>query len=763
MSHSADFFRDEVRNGFYISTVIKQAWAQTLDVLGEIDRICNKYDIRYFADWGTYLGAVRHGGFVPWDDDLDICMLRDDYIRFRQVADKELPGNYVIHDYARQKDHWLFLARVVNNDKMCFDENYLREHDNFPWLAGVDIFIKDYLYKDEEAEKARDDEVMNLIALAEGIVGGEITGDKAATLLRGVSSKYSITFPNINDKREIGIMLYREAERKMSEVNPEDADKVGQIFPWVLKMGMKASDDKAFYEKIIRLPFEDVTIPVPAAYNTVLTRRYGNYNVIRKVWTGHDYPFFEGQKREMEEISGTEFPHFTFDKSMLARQKSDKSGSLENVAAGYLDEIFALVNTGAGDAGSILGAAAKAQELAASLGTFIEETLGEDDRRCVSVTESLQEFCDALYEEYLEIEAGRASLLVRSREVLKKVCDCVRKEFANRREILFLTTGVRDFGVFKQFIMECNDETDICIIPLPVMKKDFYGKILMSEEEIASLVKAEDYAALNPDFAVLFKTGRQGNIRFCDYNNYDIRIHCPDTVYIQDPYDNVNPCLSVPAGFYTSRLRKYSERIVYVPRLKTVDFTAEDIIDQYNLRQCANTPGVICSDEVILWSENIKEQYVNALSAFAGEDTRDIWQNKITVAKYENKMQRAKRILWCIGLNELSENADCLEDAIHNRFGIIEEAKGPDVSVCLYPLNEDMWRDVNADLYDRICASVKDAGYAINDAVSGGAAGDDLSPDAAAEEFDAYYGSPSPFVPAFLVRKKPVMLANYKI
>ena len=52
------------------------------------------------------------GGFVPWDDDLDICMLREDYIRFREVADAELPGEYVIHDYGRQEDHWLMLARV---------------------------------------------------------------------------------------------------------------------------------------------------------------------------------------------------------------------------------------------------------------------------------------------------------------------------------------------------------------------------------------------------------------------------------------------------------------------------------------------------------------------------------------------------------------------------------------------------------------------------------------------------------------------------
>ena len=152
MERSIDFLRDEVRCGFYIPTAIKQAWAATLAVLDEIDRICTQHNIKYFADWGTFLGAVRHGGFVPWDDDLDICMLREDYNRFREVCDEELPDEFVIHDYERKEDHWLFLARVVNNEKMCFEDEYLKTHNNFPWLAGVDIFIKDYLYEDDDKE-----------------------------------------------------------------------------------------------------------------------------------------------------------------------------------------------------------------------------------------------------------------------------------------------------------------------------------------------------------------------------------------------------------------------------------------------------------------------------------------------------------------------------------------------------------------------------------------------------------------------------------
>ena len=88
------FFEDEVRDGFFVCSMMKHYWAAQITVLFEIDRICCKHEIPWFLDGGSLLGAVRHKGFIPWDDDVDISMKRHDLERFLTVAQKELPEGY---------------------------------------------------------------------------------------------------------------------------------------------------------------------------------------------------------------------------------------------------------------------------------------------------------------------------------------------------------------------------------------------------------------------------------------------------------------------------------------------------------------------------------------------------------------------------------------------------------------------------------------------------------------------------------------------
>lgn len=754
MEFNIDFFRDEVRNGFYIPTAIKQTWAAALEVLSEIDRICVKYDITYFADWGTLLGAVRHGGFVPWDDDLDICMKRDDYVKFRAVADTELPKNYVIHDYERKKDHWLFLARVVNNEHMCFDEKYLREHNNFPWLVGVDIFLKDYLYSDPEKEEYRDKEVMQIYTVAQGIINGKINEQTLSAQLKEIAKKYKISLSMKQNGTDLAVALCRLAEQQMARVKPEESDRIGQIFPWVLKRGSNAGEDKKLYEKTIRLPFENTTIPVPAYYNQVLSKKYRNYCVIRKIWTGHNYPFFEGQKKELEQFTGEPLPGFCFHEDMLNPPDKEHTGSLKTIAVECVmsikDMLSEAINAIAlGELESFSQLLTDSQQLAIDFGNLVETVKGEHNPHAINVIKALENFCDCVWQEYQDISSGNSNTLIRTLNALEDIDTAVTNNIVNIKEILFLPIGPKEWSGFRDTYKNAlnNKNAEVWVVPLPLLKKDYFGNLHMTDEEIKQAVKKDLYPK---------------DITITDWVKYNLSLHCPDTIYIQNSYDETNPCLTVPPDFYAKKMRNYTNELIFIPFKKTCEFGSEDRNDIYNMKHYVTAPGIIFSDKVMVQSENIREQYIRCLTDFGGKNTRTYWEEKIkiieenTYASTDDKTKK-KTLLFCIGANELMEHTDILAASIKERIEIFSEHKDHIcVSVFFYPNNPTEWNQVNRELSDEIFSAVETADMeviSINPIDS-----DDIS-----QDYDAYYGSPSPLVPAFITRQKPVMLANYDI
>ena len=127
-------------------TMLRKAQLRMLDILVEVDKVCKRHNIPYWVDYGTLLGAVRHGGFIPWDDDLDISMMEEDYRRFLAIAPQELSEQYVVQNSDTEKYYPLTFSKVVDVKSRTIDSTLdfsqsKRKHqgiwiDIFPIIKG---------------------------------------------------------------------------------------------------------------------------------------------------------------------------------------------------------------------------------------------------------------------------------------------------------------------------------------------------------------------------------------------------------------------------------------------------------------------------------------------------------------------------------------------------------------------------------------------------------------------------------------------------
>lgn len=119
---------------------LRRIQLRMLEILKCVDSICERHKIRYWLSSGTLLGAVRHGGFIPWDDDLDIELLREDYLRLMRILPKELPNEYVLQTYDSDPDYVYLYAKV--RDRNSFIEERFEVNRHFKYQGVfIDIFV----------------------------------------------------------------------------------------------------------------------------------------------------------------------------------------------------------------------------------------------------------------------------------------------------------------------------------------------------------------------------------------------------------------------------------------------------------------------------------------------------------------------------------------------------------------------------------------------------------------------------------------------
>ena len=297
------YFREETREGFVITEDMKRAWAAQLEVLEEVKRACGIIGIKFFADWGTLLGAVRHHGFIPWDDDMDIAMLRKDYMRFLSEAPALLEKYYEIKSVYNDPEDDTIKARIINGRHICFEPDFLEKFHGCPYVVGIDIFPVDNITDDKKALDKQIESLRFLLRTAESVPEKGSYGTEVLGLMKKIEKTFGIP---VNYNNRLKHELKKIYDIVCSLYQDENSAEVCSMIDFA--EGWDYHAKREWYEDICELPFENTTIPVPEGYDGLLQIKYGKeYMTPRNVGSSHDYPFYKSQIEELRLVMQQEF------------------------------------------------------------------------------------------------------------------------------------------------------------------------------------------------------------------------------------------------------------------------------------------------------------------------------------------------------------------------------------------------------------------------------------------------------------------------
>lgn len=238
-----------------------------LEILREIVRVCELNDIKYFLIGGTMLGAVRHQGFIPWDDDLDIGIMRTDYEKFLSVAPLSLNKRYKLVDWKTDKTYPHPMAKVIKKGTVYRERKRKDAGEQGIW---VDVFPYDSI----ESVVLLKKRVLKLKALRSlirakckyqtwqgenGILIGKFIKNLPFTIMSIFVDKANL----IRKYEALSIEADSEASKCVFENGTEDYSK--WCFP------------KAYFQEFVNISFEDEDYIVPKKYHEYLSIAYGDY------------------------------------------------------------------------------------------------------------------------------------------------------------------------------------------------------------------------------------------------------------------------------------------------------------------------------------------------------------------------------------------------------------------------------------------------------------------------------------------------------
>jgi len=285
-----DFLKEETICDFLVDEKRKKIWAIELDLLLEFDRVCKKYGLKYFLMYGSLLGAVRHKGFIPWDDDLDVGMLREDYERFIEVAKDEFIEPYFLQTPYTDIDYYFSFVKLRNSNTAAVSKAF--QYQAFNQGIFLDIFPLDYSEAEEMEE--RYNKVKSLAI-------------QNSTLMKLSNPNYII---DDNSKQALlktnPIETYEEIQQLAMNhfMTPK---KHLALAVWTGNHWSKYLYNASDFETIIECEFEGSRLPIPVGYKRILQTIYGDYlklpNIeLRGQW--HNGAFFDPDISYKKYING---------------------------------------------------------------------------------------------------------------------------------------------------------------------------------------------------------------------------------------------------------------------------------------------------------------------------------------------------------------------------------------------------------------------------------------------------------------------------
>ena len=275
-----EFFKEEYIDGFWVDEKRKKIWAVALDLLLEFDRVCKKHNLKYYIMFGSLLGIVRHnGGFIPWDDDMDVCMPREDYEKMIKL-ETEFNNPYFLQTPYNDDGYCCTWIKLRNSNTSCI--SYAFRYEKFNLGIGLDIFPLDncewdMYFNNRESLKMRALKCSGFMRLSNPNPSQEdkerialCKGQTSVELYEDVQ-KIAAQFMNQNTKyKAVAILTIYDAE----------------------KLIFNAGD----FDEIIYHDLYGYSFPIPKNYDVILKTLYGNYMEfppIEKRGTVHGRTLFE--------------------------------------------------------------------------------------------------------------------------------------------------------------------------------------------------------------------------------------------------------------------------------------------------------------------------------------------------------------------------------------------------------------------------------------------------------------------------------------